>query len=226
MQIQEIERNPQAPKLSKEAIILLTTLCFRHDDPLEKVDLMFEFSSPRDPQKTIQLMETLLEKGISKKVFITGGIPKFHDSLKIPKPESEILLEMLDKNKFPDVQFFSENKSTNTLENVTEALKVLDFRNYKKVLFIFKRHDSMRAYLTLKKFLPHAKIIQQTFAGMYIGTNKQLDENTWHTYEFGITRVWGEFLRIKKYGQRGDIYYDEKVDEIVKQIDKLVGTNI
>ena len=221
MQVHEVERNPQAPKLSKEAVKLLTNLCFRPDNSLEKVDLIFEFSSPRYLEQTTQLIENLLEKGISKKVFITGGLPKFHDSLKITKPESELLLEKLDKNKFPDVQFFSENKSTNTLENVTESLKVLDFRNYEKILFIFKRHDSMRAYLTLKKILSHTKIFQKTFTPVYAGTDRPLDENTWYTYEFGITRVWGEFLRIKKYGQRGDIFYDEKIDTIIKQVDQL-----
>jgi uncharacterized SAM-binding protein YcdF (DUF218 family) len=221
MQIQEVERNPKAPKLSQEVIELLTRLCFRPDDPLEQVDLIFEFSSPRDTEQATQLIINLLKENISKKVFITGGIPDFHDSLKISKPESELFLEKIEKNKFPDVQFFIENKSTNTLENVAEALKVLDFRNYEKVLFVFKRHDSMRAYLTLKKFLPNTKILQQTFAGLYADTDRPLDKNTWYTYEFGITRVWGEFLRIKKYGQRGDIFYDEKIDEIVKQIDQL-----
>ncbi len=221
MQIQEIKRNPQTPELSQEAIELLTKLCFRPDTQLEPVDLIFEFSSPREPDRVVQIIENLLKNNISRKVFVTGGMPDFVDSPKLGKSESEILLEKIDLSKFPEVQFFSENKSTNTLDNVTEALKVLDFRNYEKVLFIFKRHDSMRAYLSLKKFLPNTKILQQTFAGLYVGTDRPLDENTWHTYEFGKTRVWGEFLRIKKYGRRGDIFYDEKIDEIIKQIDKL-----
>ncbi len=226
MRIQAIKRNPPAPELSKETIKLLTELCFRPDGPLEPVDLIFEFSSPRDPEQTIQIIENLLKKNISKKVFITGGASDYIDSPKFDKPESELLLEKMDVGKFPDVKFFSENKSTNTLENVTEALKVLDFSNYSKILFIFKRHDSMRGYLTLKKFIPQAKIIQQTFAGTYAGTDRPLDENTWHTYEFGRTRVWGEFLRIKKYGQRGDIFYDEEIDKIVKQIDELTGNTV
>lgn len=223
MQIQEVERNPETPEFSEEVIKLLTELCFRPDDPLEPVDLIFEFSSPRHPEKTIEILEELLKQNIAKKVFITGGIPNFLDSPKINKPESELFLEKMNISKFPDVKFFSETKSTNTLANVTEALKVLDFSNYSKILFIFKHHDSMRGYLTLKKFLPHAKIIQRTFSYMYSGTDRPLTESTWYTYDFGRSRVWGEFLRIKKYGQRGDIFYGEKINEIIKQIDELTG---
>ncbi len=37
------------------------------------------------------------------------------------------------------------------------------------------------------------------------------------------SRVWGEFLRIKLYGERGDIYYDEPVKVLVDEINSLVN---
>ncbi len=217
----EIERSPAVPVLSNEAIQLLTQLCFRPDNPLEQVDLIFVFSSTTEMGKLADTIRSLLGQYISNKVFITGGIPDFKDINKIAKPESEMISDHIDKSKYPEVEFFTENKSTNTLANVVEALKVLDFSQYKKVLFVFKRHDSRRGYLTLRKFLPTAVLIQKTFSPTYPDTDRPLDKDTWHTYDFGKSRVWGEFLRIKKYGERGDIVYDDEIKSLIAQIEQL-----
>ena len=63
--------------------------------------------------------------------------------------------------------------------------------------------------------------MQQTFAAQYSYTEATdvIARENWHTFEFGRTRVWGEFLRIKTYGQRGDIEYNE-VRELVEEIDQ------
>jgi hypothetical protein len=223
MQSREVERSPIPPDLNNKAIELLTKLCFRPDDKLEKTDLIFAFSSTTEIEKFAQTIKDLVDQNISNKVFITGGVPKFSDSLIIPKAESAIVLDLLHAAEYPNVEFFTENKSTNTLENVIEALKVLDFRNYKKITYIFKKHDSKRAYLTLKKFLPHTKLIQRTFDPVYPGTDRPLNRETWFTYDFGKSRVWGEYLRIKLYGRRGDIAYDDETEFLVGMIEKNVG---
>ena len=223
MNTREVEGHPEAPLLSEELTRLLTELCFRPDDSIEPVDLLFVFSSTTGTDLLAKLVEDLLDKGITNKVFITGGIPAFEDAEKIPKPECELVLEKIDKTKYPGVQFYTEDKSTNTLENLTEALKVLDFSSYDRVMFIFKKHDPRRAYLTLRRFLPKTKLIQKTFAPIYTGTDRSLDKDTWHTYDFGISRVWGEYLRIKKYGERGDIAYDEDTRSLVLQIENLIA---
>jgi uncharacterized SAM-binding protein YcdF (DUF218 family) len=222
MKPREIERSPVPPKLNHQTIQLLTKLCFRPDDELEKADLIFAFSSTTEIEKFAQTIKNLVNQNISKKVFIAGGVPNFHDSLKIPKAESSIVLELIKTTGYPDVEFFTESKSTNTLENVTESLKVLDFRNYKKIVFVFKKHDSRRAYLTLKKFLPNAKLIQQTFTPTYPNTDRPLNKDTWSTYDFGRSRVWGEYLRIKLYGQRGDIAYDAETKTLIEEIEKSI----
>jgi hypothetical protein len=223
MEKREVDRHPAVPELSEQAIKLITKLCFRPDDPIEHVNLIFVFSSPLEPQIVSKLIVDLLHQGISDKVFITGGSPgKYQDSEIQSKPESLYVLERINRTNFPGVRFYSENKSSNTLENVTEALKVLDFRNYKKVMYVFKSHDSQRGYLTLRKFLPDAKLIQRTFSAQYPSTEKILNSETWHTYDFGRTRVWGEFLRIKTYGERGDIAYDQETKNLVNQIEELI----
>jgi hypothetical protein len=132
------------------------------------------------------------------------------------------VLQSIKSTDFPNVKFYNEIKSTNTLENVTEALKVLDFSNYKTIVYVFKKHDCRRAYLTLRKFLPNTKLIQHTFEPTYTGTDRPLNKDTWYTYDFGKSRVWGEFLRIKLYGERGDIAYDEETKWLVEEIDKVI----
>ncbi len=219
----EIEQNPTVPKLGPAAIELLTKLCFRPDDNVEPVDLLFGFSSPTGIEAFAETIKNLLVQGVSKKVFISGGIPKYDGTAQIPRAESETVLELINPALFPEVEFFSETKSTNTLQNVTEALQVLDFSNYEKVMFVFKKHDSRRAYLTLRKFLSHTTLLQQTFTPTYPGTDIPLDSNSWHTFDFGISRVWGEYLRIKQYGQRGDIAYDDETKNLVNQIDALTS---
>ncbi len=120
------------------------------------------------------------------------------------------------------MQFFHEDQSTNTPENVTEALKILDFSDYAKVLFIFKSHDARRGYLTLRKFLPDAQLIQKTFNTQYPGTDRILNQETWHTFDFGRSRIWGEYLRIKKYGERGDIALDDETKSLITEIQTAV----
>lgn len=223
MQAREIERSPIPPEFSHNAIELLTQLCFKPDDPLEKADLIFGFSSTTEIDKFAQTIRDLVTQEISNKVFIAGGAPKFNDSLEIPKAESEIVLELIKPSDFPNVKFYNETKSTNTLENVTEALKVLNFSHYKTIVYVFKKHDCKRAYLTLRKFLPNTKLIQHTFEPKYPGTDRPLTKDTWFTYDFGKSRVWGEYLRIKLYGERGDIAYDEETKGLVEKIDNTIS---
>lgn len=223
MEIRELPRNPKAPNFTERTIQLLTELCFRHDDPPQPVDLIFVFSGSLCPGETADRIVDLLHSGVSKRVFLPGGIPTYADSRKIQKSESELILDFIPKHKFPDVQFFTEQQSRNTLENVEEALEVFDFRESEKIFFVFKAHAAGRGYLTLRRFLPHALLLQRSFPIQYEGVSQSISRDSWHTFAFGRERVWGEYLRIKKYGERGDIAFDEvreSVRRIAEEIDE------
>lgn len=223
--IREVDRNPETPRLNAKAKELLTKLCFRENDMPRKVDGIFVFSSLIDVEKECKLIEKILEQDISKKIFITGGLidkDRARD-LKMNENvvEADLILNHLDLNRFKDVKFYFEKKSTNTLENVTETLKNPEFRKCKSLLFIFKSHGAGRGYLTLRKFFQSAKILQLTFNPKYETENKSITRNNWHSFAFARTRVWGEYLRIKKYGSRGDIEYKE-VEELLNRIEKEI----
>ena len=110
--------------------------------------------------------------------------------------EADLVLEYLDVNKYKDVRFYFEKKSTNTLENVTETLKNPEFKKCKSLLFIFKSHGAGRGYLTLRKFFQSADILQLTFDCQYERENKSITRNNWHSFAFARSRVYGEYLRI------------------------------
>ncbi len=222
----EISRNPIPPKLNKKAIKLLTDLCFRSDDELKEVDGIFVFSTIIGVDRLASKIKEILLKNISNNIFITGGITPQQSAEELgvntDVTESDVLLRVLNLEKYKDLNIFVERKSTNTLENVTETLKNSEFKNCKSILFIFKSHAAGRGYLTLRKFFPKAKILQQTFNTKYTDAEKEINRNNWYTFQFGRERVWGEFLRIKTYGTRGDISFEE-VSDLVKEIEGELG---
>ncbi len=219
------ERNPTPPQLNKKAKEMITELCFRKDDAIKKVDGIFVYSSITGIKDLAELIEKILSKNISKQIFITGGVTpkKLACDLKITAKltEADTLLNALGLDQYKDLKVFVEKNSTNTLENVTETLKIPEFKKCKSLLFIFKSHAAGRGYLTLRKFFPSAQILQQTFDTKYNRADRKITRDNWHTFTFGRNRVWGEFLRIKKYGSRGDIEYDS-VRELVIKIEKEI----
>jgi len=217
----ELERNPETPELSSEAINLVTNLCFRPESLPDRADLIFVFSTSVHLDELGDLVKKLLEENISDKVMLSGGVPLYEDVAEIPKPESQLILDKIDTDKFPGVKFYTEKNSRNTKENVEESLKVLDFSTYKKILFIFKSHAAGRGYLTLKKHCPGTDFFQQTYNPKYNETSRALSEADWFEDDFNKKRVWGEFLRIKTYGEKGDIYYPDEVKDEVEKILKI-----
>ncbi len=61
-----------------------------------------------------------------------------------------------------------------------------------------------RQWRTLAKHLP-ARLthVPYTFDAIYEGI--PISRDTWMTSELGRSRVWGEYLRILQYGNKGDI---------------------
>jgi hypothetical protein len=225
----EVERNPVPPELSDKAIELITELCFRKDDDLKNVDGIFVYASTVSIEKMVSLLDDILSRDISNKIFITGGATPKHlaEELGIePKfKEADLLLNAFELERYNNLEVFVERESTNTLENVTEMLKFKEFKNCKSLLFIFKSHPAGRGYLTLRKYFPEAEILQKTFNAKYDKAEKEITRDNWFIFDFGRRRVWGEYLRIQKYGRRGDIEYDEVrglVEEIAKETKKTL----
>ena len=167
------------------------------------------------------MIGTLIQQQISNQVLITGGIVPHGLPQQLQKSEARLIYEKISNQDHWETKFLLEEKSLNTLENVTEGLRTLDFSNYKKICFIFPAHGITRAYLTLRKFLPYTQLLPCPYNAWYPEEKAPVTADNWHKTHPGTQRIWGEYLRIKQYGERGDIAYDE-VSSLIQEIDMLI----
>lgn len=217
----EIPRDTLPEELNDYVIEALSDLFFGPDSSYEEVDILFVFGVVKLASNAVEIVQGVLDQELTKKVMLTGGMPVYTDSYQgYSEAESESLLKMIDQRKYAEVEFLFETNSSNTLENVTEALNVYDFSHLSKVAFTSKKIHSLRSYLTLKKFV-NAKILSWPYSSIDTDTGSALRRDNWFKTTIGIQKVWGEYLRIKLYGSRGDIAYDE-VQGKIELIEKLL----
>lgn len=222
----EISKTPEAPKhLSDELRALLTELCFGTDVSIPPVELIFVYGTPYFIEDIANHITSLLSNNISKRVLITGGMMPHGESHIQKKSEAQIIYEKLSPDNFMDVEFFLEETSRNALDNVAEGLKVIDFRDAKSICFVFPAHGARRGLLTLKKFLPNTQIFQSPYDVSYSEDRNKISRDNWYRSESGTQRVWGEFLRIKTYGSRGDIAFDDETRKLVQSIDMALESS-
>lgn len=207
---------PEPPELSKNKVELLTELCFRkNSEKFPKVDLIFVFGTAVCFKELGEALKKVLH--CSNEILFTGGIEKYVDSIVHERPESEMLYEEVKSYIPKQTKVLIETKSRNTFENLEFGLKMLD-KMPQSVCFIVKSFHSGRAYMTLKKFLPKASIYQDSFDPIYPNCKGHMTPKSWHLDKEYRARVWGEFLRIKKYGKRKDLDFSE-VQDLLNTID-------
>ena len=217
----EVAKLPEIPFLNEIIIKALNELCFRHDNDLSSVhsDTVFVFGTAVSLDKSAETIIETVKQVSPKKLIISGGIPSYQDSYDISKPESELLYDLVHQSIPRDLKVCLEKTSNNCLENVRNSLPFL--KDSEQITFVSKSFGAGRDYLTLKKFLPHSRYTQKTFDALYPGNAGYITKENWHHDVDSTKRVWGEFLRIVKYSQRGDIEHNEVkplLDEILSNI--------
>jgi hypothetical protein len=201
-----ISKEPKAPEFTEQKIKDLTDIVFGETRELTKCDVLFVFSGthPGHWEKAIEAYR----KKLCKTIIVTGGrsltgVP--HQEWKAGSAtEAEVIISHLVEAGVPPEEINYENRSSNSLENVLYAKEVYDFSNTQTVMYVCKSHVAGRQERTLIKHLgDRIKFIPFSFDAEYEGT--KITRNSWSESETGRNRVWGEFLRILKYGERGDI---------------------
>lgn len=222
MIIREIPKKA-APTVQIDEMLcsLLTSLCFGVEQDLDPVDLIFVYGTPFFIEQAALKLASLLHLNISNKVIIAGGIMPYGETYLQQKSEARLIYDEI-ADQFKNIDFYLEEKSQNTLDNVIESLKILNFSSYNKVCFVFPSHGTNRGYLTLKKFLPSAKITPASYDSYYPEDGCFMAKDTWHHTEQGKQRIWGEFLRIQEYGNRGDIALDDRTKNLLAKIDQII----
>ncbi|MBY0544876.1 MAG: YdcF family protein [Gammaproteobacteria bacterium] len=221
----EIPKKPAVPRLNNEMINALSMLCFREDNAFNQDDLdtVFVFGTAVSLDKASEIILELTQKSSVKKLVLTGGSPTYHDSFQIQKAESLLLYDLIEDKLPKHVRVFLETKSHNCQENVTNSLEYLQESG--RIALVTKNFGMSRHYLTFKKHFPDKALFPQSFAALYPESEVLITNENWYQHESHISRVWGEFLRIKSYGTRGDIIFDE-VKHWVDKIDLLLQRNL
>ena len=217
----EIPKIPVMPTLSKKAIKLLTELCFKaNDKKIPSTEVVFVFGTATSiPELAAALKEHLI-KHCPKTIIITGGIESYPDASPHPLPEAEMIYEEVKGDISKTTQVILEKRSENTFENVTFAMELIEDR-IASFCFISKSFHARRAFLTLKRFFPDIPIFQITYDPIYPNIGFPLSHKNWSSHPEAMARVWGEYLRIKTYGQRGDLPFED-IQRLVQKIDQEI----
>lgn len=201
-----IPREPTMPELSAGQLQMITDVVFGPQVPLQNGDLIFVFSSAQAGiwQATLQAWR----QGLAPQIFVTGGQSKTADAEYAAyvgdRTENAIITEKLIANGVPTTAIIGEDRSANSLENVIFATEVFDFTTIKRVVFITKAHVVGRHWRTLKQHLPATvELIPYSYVAEYNGITVTRDN--WVASAVGRARVWGEYLRIQAYSEKGDI---------------------
>lgn len=230
----EIPREVPCPRLNGEAVKLLTQLCFGPDGGVvrpedEKFDalLVFGVSRPVTQRSCANKTSDVCRTHRPAIVYITGGGAT--GLSKGGPTEASLIHSWMDKMSTAGIGIVLEGMSVCTRSNVTCALD-LGLRRYKRIAFVCKAGHYGRAKLTLERYITLGTVIvagyEYSFPVDETGISKlfMLNKLTWMKDLRCRDRMWGEFLRIRKYAERGDISYPDSVRAVVERIVQLTGT--
>lgn len=212
----EIVKVPQSPDMDAELIAALTNLCFQ-EESLVSSDLLFVFGSNVQHREIAGVISYMLNMELVNQVLITGGVANYKDSFYKKEAESEQIKSFIPMEKYGDKQVYTENKSKNIIENIVEARKVFSFKNIRSMTFLSHSYASTRAALSLKRFFPSIALhcIPLPLPTDYL--KYPISKQMWSKTEYGRGLVWGEYLRLKTYGERGDF----PITEIRNSLDHI-----
>ncbi len=198
-QQKEIPREVEVPDLTEDEIREITAVTFAEVNP-QKADILFVFGTCDVDWKPVA---KLYIDGLVDRVLVTGFLGKSYYETGIPLAHS--IADLLVEYGVPKDDILIQNRSANTLEDVIFGKEVLDENkiNPKSILFSAKAHACGRAARTLRKYFPLAQLFPFAINGEYDGVFVTRED--WWRHEISKARVYGEYLRIKKYSERGDI---------------------
>lgn len=177
----------------------ITDYMFLDSDP-QKADIAILFGTRHNEPSDV--FADLYNKKIVRKVVITGGTNRVTGS-----NEAEEITKELKQRGINCKDILLENKSTNSLENVLFSKQVIDdkigLKNITDIIYITKHYHARRALLTLKKYFPKQINFHPVIYSIY-----DFDKTNWQKSEIGKKKILGEYEKIRKYQENGDIAND------------------
>lgn len=182
--------------MKKSEIKMITEYIFLRSKP-QKADLVIIFGTRH--QNPLQTFRRFYNKGLIKKVLLSGGINRITEENEAKKMVCDLVAMGVRRE-----DIFIEDKSHNSLENVVFSKELIKekigFQNVHTILTITKHYHSRRALMTLKKHFPQTvKIFPVTYK--IYGFTK----DNWFNSKMGKEKVISEWEKIQRYLKKGDI---------------------
>ena len=198
-----IPREVAVEDLSPEEIEGITQTVFVTSDPHPAADLLFIFGTSTIDGEVLESVARACLQDRFPKVLVTGLSGRLYDET--GKPVARIMRDELIARGVPSDLILVQDRSTNTLEDVAFSLNVLEKHDIspESIAFLCKVHHSGRCLRTLRKFFPSQTLSPVTYLAEYEGV--KISKEDWYQHEVSRGRVYGEYLRIIKYTERGDI---------------------
>lgn len=217
----EISKVPSFPHMDEGLISALTALCFQ-EESITKSDLLFVFGSNVQHREIAAIISYMMDAELVNEVLITGGIANYNGSFYKALAESEQIKSHIPLEKYTNQKIHTETQSKNIIENIVEAKKIFSFENIKSMTFLSHSYASTRAALSLKRFFPS---IQLHCIPLPLPTDflkYPISKPMWSKTTYGRGLVWGEYLRLQTYGERGDFPIDN-IRDALDEVKSLAG---
>jgi uncharacterized SAM-binding protein YcdF (DUF218 family) len=165
----------------------------------------------------------LFFNGLGDVLIFSGGLGRLTEGM-WDKPEAELFAEEALKMGVPADKIITENKSTNTGENIIFTKKILEERGleFNSFIVVQKPYMERRAYATFKKHLPDKNVMvtspQMSFEE-YCNSGNIEDINM----EEVINIMVGDLQRIKVYAEKGFQIYQDIPGHVHNAFEELVN---
>jgi len=173
----------------------ITRVVFMKHHP-KPADVLFIFGTV---QANWEQLAIEIRRGDYKRVVLAGRIGPNYFEHQIP-----IAQEMREKlaalGVDPEVITY-QDQSDNTYEDVKFSLELIGEPN--QITYAAKAHHSGRCQRSLRKFFPDCQLNPHLVNAFY--GEIEVNSENWTSTEIGRGRVYGEYQRIQKYADKGDI---------------------
>ena len=168
------------------------------ETPIAPADLLFVFGTRHGVPEFVEEAARLWREGYYRHAIVSGGA-----TLGDPEPEAiAIKRQMIDAGVPGDI-VFTEDRATNTGENVIFSLPVLDraigLSNIRSLIALGKLCTSRRYLMTLERHWPEVE--KMLVAVNWFGVPR----DDWHRYQLSRARVVREYEKIAPYMAQGFI---------------------
>lgn len=221
------ERHVEREKLLSNATAIYDYMRMmgEQQNRLSESDLIFVMCS--NDIRVAHHAADLFQRGLSQKMLISGGRSHFDDLLRepweeIPSVEFKNVAVSLD---VPEEAIITEEKSTNTGENITFSHALLDKSgdSISSIVLVQKPFMLRRAYAAFMKLWPNAADLDVNVSSQEISFPNYIAESNFLTEEEIINLMVGDLQRIKEYPALGYQIPQDIPSNVQKAADSLIN---